>query len=213
MNKINYQKELDSLIENLVKNEEVPTLLLHSCCAPCSSYVLEYLSQYFKITIFFYNPNIYPMEEYTRRVAEQKGLISEMKVKNEIRFIEGKYDTESFYKLTKGLEEEKEGGVRCFNCYELRLNEAAIMAKEKGYDYFTTTLSISPHKNSAKLNEIGKSLSEEHDVKYLYSDFKKKEGYKRSIELSKQYKLYRQDYCGCVFSKNERMNDDNKKNK
>lgn len=143
MNKINYQKELDSLIENLVKNEEVPTLLLHSCCAPCSSYVLEYLSQYFKITIFFYNPNIYPMEEYTRRVAEQKGLISEMKVKNEIRFIEGKYDTESFYKLTKGLEEEKEGGVRCFNCYELRLNEAAIMAKEKGYDYFTTTLSIS----------------------------------------------------------------------
>lgn len=213
MNKINYQKELDSLIENLVKNEEVPTLLLHSCCAPCSSYVLEYLSQYFKITIFFYNPNIYPMEEYTRRVAEQKGLISEMKVKNEIRFIEGKYDTESFYKLTKGLEEEKEGGVRCFNCYELRLNEAAIMAKEKGYDYFTTTLSISPHKNSAILNEIGKSLSEEHDVKYLYSDFKKKEGYKRSIELSKQYKLYRQDYCGCVFSKNERMNDDNKKNK
>ena len=213
MHKINYQKELDSLIENLVKNEEVPTLLLHSCCAPCSSYVLEYLSQYFKITIFFYNPNIYPMEEYTRRVAEQKGLISEMKVKNEIRFIEGKYDTESFYKLTKGLEEEKEGGVRCFNCYELRLNEAAIMAKEKGYDYFTTTLSISPHKNSAKLNEIGKSLSEEHDVKYLYSDFKKKEGYKRSIELSKQYKLYRQDYCGCVFSKNERMNDDNEKNK
>ncbi|OOP74063.1 epoxyqueuosine reductase QueH [Clostridium beijerinckii] len=213
MNKINYQKELDSLIENLVKNEEVPTLLLHSCCAPCSSYVLEYLSQYFKITIFFYNPNIYPMEEYTRRVAEQKGLISEMKVKNEIRFIEGKYDTESFYKLTKGLEEEKEGGVRCFNCYELRLNEAAIMAKEKGYDYFTTTLSISPHKNSAKLNEIGKKLSEKYDAKYLYSDFKKKEGYKRSIELSKQYKLYRQDYCGCVFSKNERMSYDNEKNK
>ncbi|NMF05536.1 epoxyqueuosine reductase QueH [Clostridium beijerinckii] len=213
MNKINYQKELDSLIENLVKNEEVPTLLLHSCCAPCSSYVLEYLSQYFKITIFFYNPNIYPMEEYTRRVAEQKGLISEMKVKNEIRFIEGKYDTESFYKVNKGLEEEKEGGVRCFNCYELRLNEAAIMAKEKGYDYFTTTLSISPHKNSAKLNEIGRKLSEKYDVKYLYSDFKKKEGYKRSIELSKQYKLYRQDYCGCVFSKNERMSYDNEKNK
>ncbi|NOW02883.1 epoxyqueuosine reductase QueH [Clostridium beijerinckii] len=213
MNKINYQKELDSLIENLVKNEEVPTLLLHSCCAPCSSYVLEYLSKYFKITIFFYNPNIYPMEEYTRRVAEQKSLISEMKVKNEIRFIEGKYDTESFYKLTKGLEEEKEGGVRCFNCYELRLNEAAIMAKEKGYDYFTTTLSISPHKNSAKLNEIGKKLSEKYGVKYLYSDFKKKEGYKRSIELSKQYKLYRQDYCGCVFSKNERMSYDDEKNK
>ena len=211
MNKINYQKELDHLIENLVKNEEVPTLLLHSCCAPCSSYVLEYLSQYFKITIFFYNPNIYPVEEYSRRVVEQKGLISDLKVKHEIRLIEGKYDTESFYKMSKGLETEKEGGVRCFNCYELRLNEAAIIAKEKGYDYFTTTLSISPHKNSNKLNEIGKKLAEKYNVKYLYSDFKKKEGYKRSIELSKKYKLYRQDYCGCVFSKNERINYDNEK--
>ncbi|OPJ54840.1 epoxyqueuosine reductase QueH [Clostridium chromiireducens] len=208
MNKINYQKELDSLIENLVKEEKVPTLLLHSCCAPCSSYVLEYLSQYFSITIFFYNPNIYPLEEFSRRVAEQKGLISELKVKHEIMFIEGRYDTENFYMISKGLEQEKEGGARCFKCYELRLKEAALIASEKGYDYFTTTLSISPHKNAQKLNEIGKILSEEYGVKYLYSDFKKKEGYKRSIELSKEYNLYRQDYCGCVFSYNERINSD-----
>ncbi|MDR3594258.1 epoxyqueuosine reductase QueH [Clostridium sp.] len=203
MNKINYQKELDALIESLVKEDKIPTLLLHSCCAPCSSYVLEYLSQYFKITIFFYNPNIYPLEEYSRRVEEQKKFISELKVKNKIEFIEGKYDTESYYEIARGLEEEKEGGIRCFNCYELRLKEAAIMAKEKGFDYFTTTLSISPHKNAQKLNEIGKKISEEYDVRYLYSDFKKKEGYKRSIELSKEYNLYRQDYCGCVFSRNE----------
>ena len=205
MNKINYQKELDSLIENLVKEEKVPSLLLHSCCAPCSSYVLEYLSKYFSITILFYNPNIYPSEEYSRRVIEQKGLISELKVKHKINLIEGKYDTDSFYEITKGMEKDKEGGERCFRCYELRLEEAAIAARDKGFDYFTTTLSISPHKNSQKLNEIGKKLSEEYNIKYLYSDFKKKEGYKRSIELSKEYNLYRQDYCGCVFSKNERM--------
>lgn len=206
MNKINYQKELDSLIENLVKDNKTPTLLLHSCCAPCSSYVLEYLSKYFKISIFFYNPNIYPLEEYSRRVTEQKGLITALKVKNQINFIEGRYDTESFYNLSKGLEEEREGGERCFKCYELRLKEAAIIAKEQGFDYFTTTLSISPHKNSQILNQIGKKLSKEYDVKYLYSDFKKKEGYKRSIELSSQYNLYRQDYCGCVFSKRDRIN-------
>jgi len=206
MNKINYQKELDALIENLVKYKKVPTLLLHSCCAPCSSYVLEYLSQYFKISILFYNPNIYPLEEYSRRVIEQKGLISALKVKNEIRFVEGKYDTESFYDIAKGLENQKEGGERCFKCYKLRLKEAAIIAKEQGFDYFTTTLSISPHKNSQKLNEIGGDLAEEFGVKYLYSDFKKKEGYKRSIELSNEYNLYRQDYCGCIFSKNERIN-------
>lgn len=205
MNKINYQKELDLLIQNLVKDNKTPTLLLHSCCAPCSSYVLEYLSKYFKISIFFYNPNIYPLEEYSRRVTEQKGLITALKVKNQINFIEGRYDTESFYNISKGLEGEREGGERCFKCYELRLKEAAIIAKEQGYDYFTTTLSISPHKNSQILNQIGKKLSEEYDVKYLYSDFKKKEGYKRSIELSNEYNLYRQDYCGCVFSKRERI--------
>ena len=146
------------------------------------------------------------MEEYSRRVAEQKGLISALKVEHEIRFIEGRYDTENFYKISKGLEEEKEGGSRCFKCYELRLKESAIIAKEEGYDYLTTTLSISPYKNAQKLNEIGGKLSEEYNIKYLYSDFKKKEGYKRSIELSAEYNLYRQDYCGCVFSKNERMN-------
>ncbi len=206
MNKINYQKELDSLIENLVKEKKVPTLLLHSCCAPCSSYVLEYLSQYFEISVFFYNPNIYPMEEYSRRVEEQKKLILDLKVNYEIRFIEGKYDTENFYSIAKTLEEEKEGGIRCIRCYELRLKEAAIMAKKENYDYFTTTLSISPHKNAQKLNEIGGKLEQQYNVKYLYSDFKKKEGYKRSIELSNEYNLYRQDYCGCIFSKNERIN-------
>lgn len=209
MNKINYQKELDALIENLVKEKKTPTLLLHSCCAPCSSYVLEYLSKYFKISILFYNPNIYPLEEYSRRVAEQKGLISALKVKNEINFLEGRYDTESFYNITKGLEDHKEGGERCFKCYELRLKEAAIIAKEEGFDYFTTTLSISPHKNAQKLNEIGHELSNQYGLNYLYSDFKKKEGYKRSIELSNQYDLYRQDYCGCIFSKKERMNINN----
>ncbi|OOM80399.1 epoxyqueuosine reductase QueH [Clostridium sp. BL-8] len=203
-NKINYQKELDLLIENLVNDKKVPRLLLHSCCAPCSSYVLEYLSKYFKITIFFYNPNIYPLDEYSRRVVEQKRFISELKVEHEIDFIEGKYDTENFYEISKGLENEREGGTRCFKCYELRLEEAAAIAKDKGYDYFTTTLSISPHKNAQKLNEIGQKLSTEYNIKYLYSDFKKKEGYKRSIELSNEYNLYRQDYCGCVFSKNER---------
>lgn len=206
MNKINYQKELDALINNLVKEDKQPKLLLHSCCAPCSSYVLEYLSQYFHITVFFYNPNIYPNEEYSRRVEEQKKFISELKVKHQIRFLEGKYDTDAFYALSKGLEAEREGGERCFKCYELRLREAAIIVKEREYDYFTTTLSISPHKNSQKLNEIGRKLSQEYNVKYLYSDFKKKEGYKRSIELSNEYNLYRQDYCGCVFSKNERIN-------
>lgn len=203
---INYQKELDALIEKLIEKDEKPTLLLHSCCAPCSSYVLEYLSNYFKITIFYYNPNIYPDEEYSRRVIEQQDLIRVMKTKNPIKFIEGDYDKESFYSIAKGLEDEKEGGERCFKCYELRLREAVEVAKVRGYDYFTTTLSISPHKNANKLNEIGANLEDKYGVKYLYSDFKKKNGYKRSIELSNDYNLYRQDYCGCIFSKNEREN-------
>jgi predicted adenine nucleotide alpha hydrolase (AANH) superfamily ATPase len=203
---INYQKELDSLIENLVKENKVPTLLLHSCCAPCSSYVLEYLSRYFKITVFFYNPNIYPKEEYLRRVEEQKKFISSLDTKYDIDFILGKYDTESFYNISKGLEKVSEGGERCFKCYELRLNETATVAKEKNYDYYTTTLSISPHKNAKILNDIGGRLAEKHGTNYLFSDFKKKNGYKRSIELSKEYNLYRQDYCGCIFSRNERIN-------
>lgn len=205
LTKINYQKELDKLIANLQKEEKVPTLLLHSCCAPCSSYVLEYLSNYFKITVLYYNPNIYPESEYSKRIIEQQTLIGEMRTTYPVQFIAGNYDKEKFYEMAKGLEEVKEGGVRCFKCYELRLREAAEVAKKSGYDYFTTTLSISPLKNAAKLNEIGLKLAEEYGVAYLTSDFKKKNGYKRSVELSAQYGLYRQDYCGCEFSMRQRL--------
>lgn len=205
LTKINYQKELDKLIDHLQKEEKVPTLLLHSCCAPCSSYVLEYLSSYFKITVLYYNPNIYPESEYSKRIIEQQTLIGEMDTKYPVQFIAGSYDKEKFYEMAKGLEEVKEGGVRCFKCYELRLRETAEIAKEGGYDYFATTLSISPLKNAAKLNEIGLKLAEEYGVSYLTSDFKKKNGYKRSVELSAQYGLYRQDYCGCEFSMRQRL--------
>lgn len=199
----NYQKELDKIILNLTDNDTTPTLLLHSCCAPCSSYVLEYLSNYFHITIFYYNPNISSIEEYERRVEEQKRLIQELPVKNPISFILGNYEPKRFYEMAKGMENLPEGGERCVNCYEMRLKETALLAKEDGYDYFTTTLSISPHKNAAKLNEIGEQLANELNISYLCSDFKKKNGYKRSTELSKEFKLYRQDYCGCIFSKVE----------
>lgn len=199
--KTNYQIVLNSTIKSLENQDITPTLLLHSCCAPCSSYVLEYLSQYFEITVFYYNPNIYPPQEYNKRVAEQKGLISRLEAKHKISFIEGDYKPQIFFDIAKGLENEQEGGKRCFQCYELRLREAAIIAQEKHYDYFTTTLSISPYKNSDKLNSIGRELEEKYKVKYLYSDFKKNNGYKRSIELSHIYNLYRQNYCGCVFSK------------
>lgn len=198
--KINYQRELDQKITHLQEEGQVPTLLLHSCCAPCSSYVLEYLSQYFRITVFYYNPNIYPESEYRKRVREQQMLIAEMPLKYPVSFLEGAYEKERFYEMAKGMEEMKEGGVRCFRCYELRLRKTAHIAREEGFDYFTTTLSISPLKNAAKLNEIGGALAEEYGVKYLFSDFKKKNGYKRSIELSEVYGLYRQDYCGCEFS-------------
>lgn len=200
----NYQRELEKIITEKSGQREAPTLLLHSCCAPCSSYVLEYLSEYFRITVFYYNPNIYPEEEYYKRVEEQQRLIGQLPAKHSISFVEGAYDKERFYAMAKGLEQAKEGGERCFRCYELRLREAAKLAREKGFDYFTTTLTISPLKNAAKLNEIGKLLGEEYQVTWLPSDFKKKNGYKRSTELSKEYGLYRQDYCGCVFSKRER---------
>lgn len=206
MNQRNYQKELDILIEHNTEKGVTPTLLLHSCCAPCSSYVLEYLSQFFHITIYFYNPNITFQEEYERRIEEQQRLISHLPVKNPIKFLQGKYEPERFYQLSKGLEKTPEGGERCFRCYELRLKETAKLAKELGFDYFTTTLSISPLKNAVKLNEIGEALSEKYQTPYLFSDFKKKNGYKRSTELSKEYTLYRQDYCGCVYSKVEREN-------
>jgi len=195
---MNYQKELDQLISE--RNNQRPTLLIHSCCAPCSSYVMEYLSNYFDITIYYYNPNIYPEEEYIRRVEEQQRLIQEMPLPAEVHFIQGSFLPSSFYQAVTGLEEEPEGGARCFVCYELRLREAAVKAANLGFDYFTTTLSISPHKNAQKLNEIGQCMAKEYGVKYLPSDFKKKNGYKRSIELSREYNLYRQDYCGCVYS-------------
>ena len=203
MNKRNYQKELDKIIEGL---EFRPSLLLHSCCAPCSSYVLAYLSRYFDITVFYYNPNIYPEEEYDKRVKEQERLIGMLNAEADghIRFIKGDYSPGVFFDMAKGLEDEPEGGNRCFACYELRMREAAETAVAGGYDYFATTLSISPLKNADKINETGERLAAEYGVKHLPSDFKKKDGYKMSCELSRQYDLYRQDYCGCVYSKRER---------
>ncbi len=198
--KVNYQKKLEELIAKEQKEGRVPTLLLHSCCAPCSSYVLEYLSEFFRITVLYYNPNISPEKEYSARVAEQERLISELPAKYPVSFLAGEYKPEEFYGAVKGLEDCPEGGDRCTVCYELRLREAAKEAKKGGFDYFTTTLSISPLKDAERLNSIGRALAEEYSVSYLFSDFKKKNGYKRSTELSAQYGLYRQNYCGCVFS-------------
>ena len=196
--KVNYQKELEKVLEKLGEENRVPSLLLHSCCAPCSSYVLEYLSQYFHITVFYYNPNIYPESEYGKRIREQQELISKMDLKNPVSFLAGEYE------MAEGMEHLREGGARCMKCYELRLAETARRAAEGGFDYFTTTLSISPLKNAQKLNEIGVRIGREAGVEYLVSDFKKKNGYKRSVELSEEYGLYRQDYCGCEFSLAER---------
>lgn len=201
--KENYQIILDKTIKDIRAAGKTPTLLLHACCAPCSSYVLEYLGSIFDITIFYYNPNISPASEFEHRVRELKRLISELPSENEVKFIEGEYDPESFAEISRGLEDVPEGGERCFRCYELRLRKAAQTARELGSDYFTTTLSISPHKNAQKLNEIGACLADEYGVNYLFSDFKKRGGYKRSCELSAEYGLYRQNYCGCVFSKAE----------
>ncbi len=202
--KENYQKILDETIAGLEERGEVPKLLLHSCCAPCSSYVLEYLSNYFYITVLYYNPNIYPEDEYYHRAVEQKRFIKEFPTKYPVTFVEGNFEPERFYETVKGYENIREGGERCFRCYELRLREAAEYAKKLNCDYFTTTLSISPMKNAAKLNEIGGMLAEEYGIPYLYSDFKKRDGYKRSTIISAEYGMYRQDYCGCVFSKRER---------
>ncbi len=200
----NFQKELEAIIEQNRKNGIVPSLLLHSCCAPCSSYCLEYLSQYFKITVLYYNPNLFPAGEYERRVSEQKKLVSALPTKYPVTLVEMKGEPEEFYSAVKGLEHIREGGERCFACFRLRLERAARYAKENGFDFFTTTLTISPLKNAQKLNEIGEEAGEKFGVRHLPSDFKKKNGYKRSVELSKVYGLYRQDYCGCVFSKRER---------
>lgn len=195
---------MDRLLEEQEAEGRVPRLLLHSCCAPCSSYVLEYLSRYFEITVFYYNPNIYPAEEYAMRENEQKHLIEQMDQRQHFRhpvsFAAGNYVPEEFYQMAKGLEKEPEGGARCLKCYELRLRQAAQAAKAGGYDYFATTLTISPLKSAQRLNEIGERIGEEYGVSYLCSDFKKKEGYKRSTVLSAEYGIYRQNYCGCVYS-------------
>lgn len=190
---MNYQVELDKIINSL---DYRPKLLMHSCCAPCSSYCITYLKEYFDITILYYNPNIEPYEEYLKRKEEQIRLCDILGV----GIMDCDYDNEAFRKMVFGLENEKEGGLRCFSCYELRLRKTAELASK--FDYFTTTLTVSPYKNSNKINEIGLKLQDEYGVKYLVSDFKKKEGYKKSIELSKKYNLYRQNFCGCVYSKN-----------
>ncbi len=207
--KRNYQKELEQVLGRL--DGKTPRLLLHSCCAPCSSYVLEYLSQYFQITVRYFNPNISPAEEYQKRLGEQARLIEAMPMEHKANLQSPGYEPAAFYEAVKGLEQIPEGGERCFACFALRLEDAAKAAKEGGFDYFTTTLSISPLKNAQKLNEIGEAMGEKHGVKWLPGDFKKKEGYKRSIVLSEEYGLYRQNYCGCAFSKKEAMEREEKK--
>lgn len=202
-NKENYQLLLEHTLCSLEGLEKKKTLLLHACCAPCSSYVLEYLSKYFDITLFFYNPNIYPEEEFRFREDELRRLIGEMPLPSGVNIISGRYEPSEFFDIARGYEELPEGDERCRRCYALRLEESARAAKEGGFDYFCTTLSISPYKNAEWLNTIGKEMSEKYGVGYLFSDFKKKNGYKRSCQLSEQYSLYRQDYCGCVFSKRE----------
>jgi predicted adenine nucleotide alpha hydrolase (AANH) superfamily ATPase len=210
---VQYQEILENTL-NKIKNENAkkpPKLLLHSCCAPCSTYVLEYLSEYFEITVFYYNPNIFPENEYTKRVLEQQTLINEFSSKFPVSFLAGYYDRDEFLAIAKGLEHLREGGERCMKCYELRLEKTAVIAKERGFDYYCTTLSISPLKNAERLNEIGVRIGEKHGITYLQSDFKKKDGYKRSIELSKEFGLYRQKYCGCEYSLKEREDNDAKK--
>lgn len=204
----NYQIVLDNILKDVSKLEKKPSLLLHVCCGPCSSYVLEYLSNYFEITILFYNPNIYPKEEYIRRKEEMEEFVS--KAYPNTKYIIMDYNEKEFYDAVRGYEHLGERSERCFKCYELRLKKTVEYAKENGYDYFTTSLSISPYKVSSKLNEIGSVLEKEYEINYLYSDFKKKNGYKRSIEISREYNMYRQEYCGCVYSKVEREEYENR---
>lgn len=202
--KKNYRIEQEKILKGF-DGERPPRLLLHSCCAPCSSAVLEFLSQYMEITVFYFNPNIFPEEEFLHRISEQKRLIGELPCKNPVKFTERGWQSERFYEAVRGLEDIPEGGERCFACYRLRLEETAKLAAAEGFDWFTTTLSVSPYKNAEKLNEIGEELGEKYGVRHLPSDFKKKDGYKRSIELSAEYGLYRQNYCGCVYSQRERQ--------
>lgn len=201
----NYAKELEQLIQKLQQEGKVPRLLLHACCAPCSSAVLEYLSQYFAITLLYYNPNIAPLEEYQKREAELRRLISQMKFTHPVELLPCQYDGQAFVQAARGLEGEPEGGKRCEACFRLRLRYAAQEAARLHFDYYTTTLSISPMKNAPLLNQLGEEIGREFGVAHLPSDFKKKDGYKRSVQLSKEYDLYRQDYCGCAFSKAQRQ--------
>lgn len=209
----NYSKELEQLLKGLEKTGEVPKLLLHACCAPCSSYVLEYLSRYFSISVLYYNPNISPEEEYLKRRAELERLISSMPVKHPVTLLPCGYDGSDFSKIAAGYEDVPEGGERCLRCFRLRLTRAASVAKELGFDYFTTTLSISPLKNAVALNEIGEEVGRSFGVRHLPADFKKRDGYKRSLTLSREYDLYRQDYCGCVYSKAERQRQKERKDR
>lgn len=200
----NYSKELERLIQQFQREERVPRLLLHVCCAPCSSAVLEYLSQYFAITLLYYNPNISPREEYDKREAELKRLVSEMELVHPVDLLPCDYDGQAFVEAARGLEGEPEGGARCEACFRLRLEYAAQEAARLHFDYYTTTLTISPMKNAPLLNQLGEEMGGKYGVAHLQSDFKKKNGYKRSVELSKEFGLYRQDYCGCAFSKAQR---------
>ena len=195
--KLNYQKKLEELVKTL---NSKPRLLLHSCCGPCSTEVISYLKDYFEITVFYYNPNIEPEEEYIHRKKEQIRFLKEYK-DAKISFLDCEYDNASFKEIAKGLEQVKEGGARCNKCFYLRMKKTAEVAKEKGFEYFGTTLTVSPHKNSTMINEIGEKISEECNIKYIYGDFKKNDGYKKSIELSKTYNLYRQNYCGCLYGR------------
>jgi len=201
---LNFQQLLDKKINEIKQDNLVPKLLLHSCCAPCSSYVLEYLSQYFSITVFFYNPNIHPEQEYKKRLNEQKRFVAQFPVKHKVNFVEGKYEPNLFFQEIKGLDQEKEGGSRCLKCFYLRLEKTAQKTQELKIPYFTTTLTISPHKNAKAINQIGSEIAKKYQLSYLLSDFKKRDGFKRSIILSNQYHLYRQNYCGCIFSRNNR---------
>ncbi len=202
--KRNYQKEMERITKSFAPGDK-PRLLLHSCCAPCSSAVLETVAPYFALTVYYYNPNIAPREEYQKRVEEQKRLLLQMPLPGPVDFLEGPYEPDCFLQAVKGLEMVPEGGARCEKCFRLRLRKAAEAAKEGSFDFFTTTLTVSPLKNAPLLNQIGEEMAAKYGVRWLPSDFKKKEGYKRSITLSHQYGLYRQDYCGCAFSKRERM--------
>jgi hypothetical protein len=206
LSKVSFQQWLDRKINEIKKEKYPPKLLLHSCCAPCSSYVIEYLSTYFLVTVFFYNPNIHPEAEYKKRLKEQIKLIKKLLVKNEVKLVVGSYEPDIFFQRVKGLEQEKEGQKRCLKCYELRLEKTAQYASQSGFPYFTTTLTVSPHKNVKLINRLGYNIASTYQLGYLFSDFKKKSGFERSVMLSHQYQLYRQNYCGCIFSKNNSNN-------